>query len=516
MGELRVRYLTPVLLSLVVVAVAGAEGRAAEPDAPALAALIDRHVERRLLSEGLRPAEPADDAEFLRRVYLDLHGVIPTREQADRFLADSHAEKRARLVETLLASPRYGQYLADLWQGYLISPLADDRWARADRFRRWLATQFNTRSWDRIASTLLTATGRMQDDPAVIYLVEGRHPRSVADLTDLTSRYFLGIRLNCAQCHDHPSVDWRQEDFWGMAAFFAQVQTPGRAKQVYQLGVVDDPRLTLAALKDAGMIDGFTPRPPTFLRGQELAAGRGPARAALAQWMTSPQNPYFARAMANRTWWQLFGRGIVQPVDDMHEANPPSHPELLELLTRRFAESGFDLKFLTRAIVLSRAYQRTSRPGDLGGQGQAALFGRMSIKVLSAGQLYESLETIFGPPAGSKARQGARVEFVQFFGEDSDPDPTAYRRGIPQLLRQMNSGQFTGPNADALAARLLTPGRPPGEVVTDLFLTVLSRRPTPDEQSQFKSYVERCGSAEIACREWAWTLVMTSEFSLNH
>ena len=514
------RCLNRVLLTVLLVAAAGPEVSAAEPNAAALAGLIDRHVEQRLDNDGLRPAESADDAEFLRRVYLDLQGVVPTREQSDAFLSDSHPDKRARLVDALLASARYGEYLADVWQGYLMSPLTDDRWSRADRLRQWLATQFNTRRWDEVASALLTAAGKMQEEPAVTYLIEGRHPRGVADLTDLTSRYFLGVRLNCAQCHDHPVVDWRREDFWGMAAFFAQVQTPGRAKQVYQLGVVDDPRLTLAALKDAGTIDGFQPRSPTFLRGQEFVTDKRPARVALAEWMTSPQNPYFARAMVNRTWWRLFGRGIVEPVDDMHEANPPSHPEVLDLLARRFAESGFDLKFLTRAIVLSRAYQRTSRPGDDGGQKQVALYGRMSIKVLSAGQLYDSLSTIFGPPAGKaggKAGPGARVEFVQFFGEDADADadPTAYRRGVPHLLRLMNSGQFTGRNLDALVARLLTPGRPPDDVATDLFLTILSRRPTSNERAKFKSYVERCGSAQDACREWAWALVMTSEFSLN-
>jgi hypothetical protein len=504
-----------------VAAAAGRQCRADAADAGDVSALIDQQVDSRLRTEGLRPAEAADDAEFLRRVYLDLHGVIPPREQAERFLADADPAKRARLVDALLASPRYGDHLADLWSADLISPLADDRDSRADRLRSWLAGQFNTGRWDRIASGLLTATGKMEDNPAVTYLIEGRLPRSAPDLTDLVSRYFLGVRLNCAQCHDHPLVHWKQQDFWGMAAFFAQIQTPGRAKQVYQVGVVDDPRLTLSSLRDAGMIDGFMPRAPTFLGGQEMRPGKEANRAALAGWMTSPENPYFARATANRTWWRLFGRGIVQPVDDMHEANPASHPQLLDLLARRFIESGFDLKFLTRAVVLSRAYQRTSRPGESGesGEKQAALFGRMSIKVLSAGQLYDSLETVFGPPAkvsGADVRRGSRREFTQFFGENGEPDPTAYRRGIPHLLRQMNSGQFDGPNLDELLARLAAPGRSPDEVAADLFLTILSRRPTGDERARFRSHLPRAGSEREAYRELAWALMMSSEFSLNH
>jgi hypothetical protein len=225
--------------------------------------------------------------------------------------------------------------------------------------------------------------------------------------------------------------------------------------------------------------------------------------------------------MANRTWWRLFGRGIVHPVDDMHEAHPPSHPELLDLLARRFAESGFDLKFLTRAIALSRAYQRTSRPDASAAVAdrQAALFGRMSIKVLSAGQLYDSLETVFGAPVktpGVNSRNGARHEFTEFFGDGGDPDPTAYRRGIPHHLRQMNSRQFAGRNVDDLVERMMTPGRSPDEVGSDLFLAMLSRRPTGDEQATFGSYLGSAGSAHDACRELAWVLMMTSEFSLNH
>jgi hypothetical protein len=508
------------VLALIVTAVTalGGECRAAGPDAAELAAQIDRHVEARLAAEKVRPAEPADDAEFLRRVYLDLHGVVPTAEQAARFLADTRPDRRACLIDALLAAPRYGEYLADVWQGYLVSPLADDRQARADRLRQWLAGRFDSETWDRIATELLTATGKVDENPAVGYLIEGRLPRTVPDLTDLASRYFLGVRLNCAQCHDHPFVAWKQPDFWGMAAFFTQVQTPGKPKLVYQVGLKDYPEVTLESLKD-GAPDGFLARRPTFLGGEEARPGKGVTnRAALAAWMTAADNPYFARAMVNRTWWRLFGRGIVNPVDDMHAANRPSHPELLDLLARRFAESGFDLKSLTRAIVSSRAYQRTSRPGDDPGR-QAALFGRMSAKILSARQLYDSLVAVLGPPArkpGGGPRADARAEFVQFFSDDGDPAPTAYRRGIPHVLRLMNSDQFAGRNMSALAERVATPGRSADDVAGDLFLAALARRPTPDERKVFRDHVARAGSVGDATRELAWALLMTSEFSLNH
>src|SRR5262245_21904804 len=513
------RWLTCIFLALAVVTAAGRTSRAAEPDAAELAALIDRHVEARLKAERVPPAEPADDAEFLRRVYLDLHGVVPTGEQAARFLADTRPDRRARLVDALLADPRYGEYLSDVWPGYAVSPPADDRRARADQFRKWLAERFNTKTWDRITTDLLTATGKMDENPAVIYLIEGRLPRTAPDLADLTSRYFLGVRLSCAQCHDHPFVAWKQQDFWGMAAFFTQVQTPGKSKLVYTAGIKDYPELTLDSLKKDGVPDGFLSRPPTFLGGEAAPDDKKTTnRAALAAWLTSAKNPYFARAMANRTWWRLFGRGLVNPVDDMHTANPASHPELLDLLAKRFAESGFDHKFLTRAIVSSRAYQRTSRPGDALDK-QAALFGRMSAKVLSAGQLYDSLVAVLGPPArkpGAGPQADTRAEFVQSFSDDGDPDPTAYRRGIPHLLRQMNSDQFGGRNVPALAARLAEQDRSAEDVAADLFLAILSRRPTADEQKLFGAHATRTGSLETATRELAWALLLTSEFSLNH
>lgn len=512
-----IRILFPFLLVAVI------HCRAGEEDAAKLATLIDQQIDVRLRTEGVKAAALADDSEFVRRVYLDLHGRVPALEKTTRFLDDAAPDKRARLVNSLLADARYGEYLADIWQGYLMSPFADDQTKRADRLRDWLAEQFNTKRWDQIVTDVITAGGRMEDNPAVVYLIEGRLPRAVPDLTDLTTRYFMGVRLNCAQCHDHPFTKWKQEEFWGMAAFFTQIQTPKRAKQVYEKGVVDDPTLTLANLKDAGVPDGFMQRAPAFLGGGELTdvmkAKSVPHRAVLAGWMTAQNNPYFARAMVNRTWWRLFGRGIVQPVDDMHEANAPSHPELLDLLSRKFADSGFDLKFLTRAIVSSRAYQRTSQPGESADK-QAVLFGRMCIKVLSAGQLYDSLETIAGPPAkvtGIDVRQGARWEFTKFFGESGDPNPTEYRRGIPHLLRQMNSGQFTGRNLDMLVTQLAGAGdRPVEEIASDLFLTTLSRRPTENELRKVKSYVERAGSKEGGLGELAWALIMTSEFSLNH
>ena len=493
-------------------------------DATPLSELIDRQIQSRLDANGLKRVSAADDAEFLRRVTLDLHGVVPAAEVAARFLESSDAQKRMRLIDELLASPRFGEHFGDVWRGYLISPLAGEQRLQTERFAGWMAGRFNDNDgWDQIAYDLLTATGKMEENPAVTYLIEGRYPVGVTDLTDLSSRYFLGVRLNCAQCHDHPFVEWKQQDYWGMAAFFAQIQTPGRPKVVYRLGVQDDPKITLATLQDADALEGFAPRPPTFLGGEALPASSDEIhRVALARWVTSPENTYFARAMVNRMWWHFFGRGIVNPVDDMHAGNAPTHPELLDLLSRRFAASGFDLKFLCRSIVNSRTYQQTSRPGEQA-EAEAEQFARMSVKVLTAEQLYDSLVTILGPPGktrGIDTRLGARYEFTRFFSGDGDPEPTGYGRGIPHALRLMNSPQFAGRNLDSLVSRLAALELPAPEAaekaIDELFLMILARRPTAAEQQLARDHLNGVDLAPAAYRELAWALLMSSEFSLNH
>lgn len=490
-------------------------------EAGILAGLIDRHVQARLESEGLTPTPQAEDAEFVRRVYLDLHGVVPTVDQTTRFLSDSDPDKREQLIKLLLSNPRYGDYFGDVWRRRLLSPLVSDQRVPAERFADWLATRFNENAgWDRIASELLTATGKLEENAAVTYLIEGRYPLSVTDLTDLSSRYFLGIRLNCAQCHDHPFVEWKRRDYWGMAAFFAQIQTPGRPKVVYRAGVKDDAKLTLASLQHADAIEGLQPVPPTFLSGPEFRADDDtPYRVALAQWVTARENPYFAKAMVNRLWWHFFGRGIVNPVDDMHAGNAPSHPELLDQMSQRFAESDFDLKLLCRAITHSRTYQQTSRPGD---QREDAdrLFARMSLKVLTPEQLYDSLVTILGPPskrARIDNRLGAREEFRQFFAGDGDPDPLRYERGIPHLLRLMNSPQFADRNVEALAAHIQTETGAAEELAERLFLTILSRRPTTAEtQLVVAQLADASAPRPVISQRIARALLLSSEFSLNH
>ncbi len=497
-------------------------GRASEPssrvkaqkmDAVALARLIDDHIEKRLKAEQIPCSPRTDDAEFLRRAYLDIHGVIPTVDQARAFLENNAPDRRARLIDDLLGSQRYAANFADIWHNHLYPANANQR-IKPEALVDWLEHGFQTQTWDRIVHDLVTAIGSQDKNGAVTYMLKGRFTLSVTEMTDLTSRSFLGVRLNCAQCHNHPFAAWKQSDYWGMAAFFTQIQ---RLKPVIAFTAIAETNVDPRKLPEAAML-----REPQFLGGAMFKAGADQSlRKALADWMVSRDNPFFARAMVNRMWGHFFGRGLINPVDDMHDGNLPSHPELLEALTEQFKANDLDLKYLCRAISLSETYQRTSKP--LAGNGKDdRLFSRMLVKVLTPEQLFDSLVVSTGN-VGNRSSAGKpinnpRTEFAAFFRTEGEVDPTSYSRGIPQALRLMNSGQFLGPRSEAfITKQMVEPGATPAQAVDRFYLRVLSRRPNAEESVRMLKYLEQPGAErQQLYAEIVWALLNSSEFSLNH
>ena len=475
---------------------------------------IDAQIAAELSSAGLTAAAVADDAEFIRRVYLDLHGVVPTAESVRAFLNDAALNKRAQLIDRLLADRRFAFHLADQWDDYLM-PGTDDLQVEKKRLTAWLEESFETQSWDQIAYELLTASGKREENAAVVYLLKGRETLTPPEVTDLVSQYFMGVRLNCAQCHDHPFTTLKQAEYWGMAAFFTEIQYTDRRQQ--KSGIIrDDIAVPLAKLENAEKL-----RTPKFLGSDAYEDRSGvPRRAALAEWLTSPSNPYFARAMVNRTWAGLFGRGLVEPVDDMHDEVAGTHPELLAALTDRFVASGFDLRDLCRAICNSAAYQRTSMPQP-SRELETASYDRMAVKVLTPEQLYDSLAIVVpssGPVKGGRAAD-PREEFVRFFRSEGEPNPLAYTRGIPQTLRMMNSQRLVSPsNEGNLVSRIVGAETiPTAEALERLYLHALSRKPTDDERKTLDDFLARHpGTREEAYAEILWALLNGSEFSLNH
>ena len=475
---------------------------------------IDEQLDSKLKSAGLVAAPLATDAEFLRRVSLDLHGVVPTAGEVRTFLNDTTTDKRAKLIDRLLADRRFAVHLADQWDDFLM-PGTDDLQVEKKRLTEWLEESFQNQSWDHIAYDLLTASGKREENPAVVYLLKGRETLNPAELTDLTSQYFLGVRLNCAQCHDHPFTTLKQYEYWGMAAFFTEIQYTDRRQQKSGL-IRDDAAVPLEKLENAAKL-----RTPKFLGSEAFQARSGvPRRTALAEWITSANNPYFARSMANRTWAQLFGRGLVDPVDDMHHDNGATHQDLLAALAERLTASGFDLRDLYRAICNSAAYQRTSMPLP-GRELETASYERMAVKVLTPEQLYNSLAIVVpasGPLKGGRSAD-PRDEFVRFFRSEGEPNPMAYTRGIPQTLRMMNSPQLLSPsNEAALVRRIVEPdSAAAADAIERLYIHVLARKPTGDERKTLDDFLAaHPGERDQAYAEILWALINSSEFSLNH
>jgi hypothetical protein len=491
-----------------------------------LALHIDKRVGQKVRAEKVTLSPRTDDAEFLRRAYLDLTGKIPTAGKAAAFLDSKDPGKRAKLIDELLESPDYGKHMADVWQALLLPRSSVNRQLLQyyPHVEKWLEEEFNRNTpWDKMTRAVLTASGPVNKTGPVAYWLANGTPDKA---TDNVTRMFLGVQLQCAQCHNHPFTDWKQDEYWGMAAFFAKVRPDGNPRQAARNGgTISISESARAAGRRRPAATGKV-LPPKFLGGgRPRVRSNEPVRPLLADWLTSPKNPYFARAMVNRTWGQLFGRGFVNPVDDMHEGNACSHPELLAELTAQFTASGFDLKHLFRAVCNSQTYQRSSKPAGNNAGAAPELFARMAVKPLTPGQLYDSLTLLVGSPAARPAarrapqgaaarRQGAtpRSAFVNFFGIEDGADPTEYQAGIPQALRLMNAAQF---NRTSLLSPVLRSSRGKAEATEKLYLAVLSRRPTSAETARIEAYLRKAGSEREGFSGVLWALMNSSEFALN-
>lgn len=489
----------------------------------ALIRRIDELIEAKLKTAGFSPAPQATDDEFLRRIYLDLAGVIPRVAEAREFLGDSAADKRSRLIDKLLDSPAHATHLANTWRGILLpGGLNPEQINNVVGVQNWLRQRFveNLR-YDNLVAELLVASDGGEAGPALYYTSLDLAPEKLASST---ARIFLGLQIECAQCHDHPFDHWKQRDFWGYAAFFAQLKQPdmaganvrGRARLIDQdKGDVKLPNTEEVVL----------PKYPsgTSPGQQEL----GTRREQLAIWMASRNNPFLARAGVNRAWWQLFGRGFVEPVDDLGRHNAASHPELLDELTAYFIKTGFDLRELYRALVSTATYQRTSvwtaepvPPADL--------YAHMSVKTLTADQLYDSvnrvlhrrpLTTMNGVNLNSPLLDPQRQAFVAKV-QSSGRNFLDYQAGVLQALSVLNGSEVaeaTDPERSPLLGSMNAPFFTDGERIESLFLATFSRQPNQHEVRLCeKRLAFPTGDRAAAYSDILWALLNSAEFALNH
>jgi Ca2+-binding EF-hand superfamily protein len=488
----------------------------------AMAERIDAHIFGALVASGVVAAPPSDDAEFFRRIWLDIAGTIPPAAEVRDFLRDDHVEKRRRAVEQLLDSPEYVNHFADVWRFALIpEAAADSRLRNLDPpLEGWLRQRLieNT-PYDELVRELLTAPLDSQAaatlSPAAFFLAKQRAPEKLAASA---SRVFLGVRLECAQCHDHPFDDWTRQQFWQFAAFFAEVAPPSPVKAPNSIGASSRRRIAIPdtdQVVEAVFLDGARPEPV-----------RSP-RAELAGWITDGDNPYFARAAVNRLWAHFFGAGLVEPPDDFAPANPASHPELLAELAEDFADHGFDLKHLIRAITASRAYQLSSAGGDADGSPQQ--FARMAVKPLSPEQRWASLVQATGyppliwrtTPRSSARRSNPEFEFRQQFAGGAGA-AIEQEMSVPQTLLLMNGPLTTlavDPEQGRTLAAVIAFPLTPREQIKALYLATLSRPPRQDEWEGLELYVldgGPRGDPDLALSDVFWALLNSAEFGTNH
>jgi hypothetical protein len=509
----------------------------ADPPLPdALARRIDELLAREQQAHQVTAAPRADDAEFLRRAYLDLTGRIPKVSDVRAFLADKDPQKRARLIANLLQTPRHATRFATTWRALLTPEITAGGQAGVFQagFEAWLYQKFRGNApYDRMVFELLTVPIAADANAAEVVLRDFEKANALAfyavkdaapeNLAAATSRLFLGVQLECAQCHDHPFAQWTRAQFWNQAAFFAGIQRQGRTIFQPLIETPDQRKLP-------GGAGGKKDIPALFLDGKQPDFVPGvSSRVALARWITAADNHYFARATVNRLWGQLFGRGIVDPVDNFHDDNPPSHPDLLDELARAFVQSKFDLHYILTAMTLTEAYQRTSARTHAS-QDDPRWFARMAVKALTGEQFYDSLVLATGfrePQPGAKPGKGAkggavspRSQFLAQFalrGPAGEPE-TSVQQALTLMHGKFITDATTVKTSATLTAAAETPHLKTPERIEMLYLATLSRLPTERELQIALHHVSKADASREPERlaDVFWVLLNSAEFRLNH
>lgn len=493
---------------------------------------IDTHVFAKLKLLSIPPSDLADDATFCRRVFLDLIGLPPTPEELRRFLDDPAADKRARLIDALLDRPEYVDHWALKWSDLLGCNQRFTGKKGAFSYHRWIHGQVAANTpLDRFARQIITASGSNYTNPAASFY---RRVRSPEEAAEAVSQLFLGVRVQCARCHNHPQERWTQDDYYGLAAFFGQVRYKNGPQYYEQYNkeetVYLDPRGRVVQPRTGAVM----PPKPLGAPAPEVAE-RGDRRAALADWIASPENPFFARAVANRLWSHVMGRGIVEPVDDLRESNPPASAELLDALADDLASHGFDAKRTLRLICNSRTYQLSSRPDVLNADDDR-YFSHARVRLLPAESLLDAIsqvtgvpERLFQLPPGSRAAEvpdgELPHEFLRTFGAPPRSTACECERQSDSTLEQalqVVAGRTVHAKLVApenRVGRLLDSGADADAVVSELFLAALSRPPTTPERDLALARLAPTTSPEDrrrAAEDLLWSLLNHPEFLFRH
>jgi hypothetical protein len=500
---------------------------------------IDQYVFDKLRKFQIVPSNLASDSEFLRRVCLDLTGVLPPPQRVREFLASTDPRKREKLIDALIASPEFVDYwtfrFAELFRVSIFGNGLSPKWM--EEYWEWIRNNVETnRPYDQVARERIASEGYK---PPTRHFLPYNVVGTPADAMAEEVRVFMGRRLDCAQCHNHPYENWSQDQFWGMAAFFSRTF---RMSQV----VMDHPTDMDLGTKDVGgSLDLLHPRTkavvkPAVLDNSQLnLTPECNPRQQLAHWMTS--HPYFAEAAVNRIWGDFFARGIVDPVDDFRSTNPPTHPELLAALAKDFRDHGYDLRRLMKTIVSSRTYQLSHAPNATN-RDDVTNFSRCLSRGLDAEVLLDAVADVTGIPETfttaitegatvGQAPRGTRAiqlrdpdtffsRFLEIYGR-SNRGAVPERNNKPNLSQALHVlagatyiDRLSRPNSRL--AKLLESGASDAKIFTEFYLAALSRPPAADEVQAFETILAQRGDREAGLREFVWALISSREFAENH
>jgi len=485
---------------------------------------IDDLVDRQLKVLQLAPTALCTDETFVRRVYLDLIGLLPTIAEVEAFVENVDACKREKLIDELLERAEYGQFWALKWGDLLRINKQQVSPAGVHKFNRWLVQSISENMpYDQFAQALLLATGSTFENPPANYY---RTAMDVNDAAETSAQIFLGSRLECCKCHNHPFEKWTQDNYYGFAAFFNRVQRkPTRRTDELIIWAIDE---------------GEVVQPRTKQVMQPWLPGIGDVddspgidrREALVEWLTSPDNETFAAVEVNRIWSHVMGRGIVDPVDDFRSSNPPSNPHLLEALATSFREHGFDRKYILRQILNSRTYQASSVPA-MDSFDDGRYFSYYRPRMLSAEQLFDAIgsftgqiDSFTGLPVGIRATQlpspDVNLEFLEVFGQPKRETPCQCERvsevNLSQAL-QIANGQLVHNKLIAPEGRLQTLLRSEltqEQRITQLFMAAYARRPNAREIETATAHFSKQTKPDLALQDLAWALINSNEFLMQH
>jgi hypothetical protein len=507
---------------------------------------VDEQVLAKLRTLRTNPSPPCSDSEFVRRAYLDLLGILPSAEEAKSFVADASPDKRARLIDQLLERPEYADHWALKWSDLLRNEeRALDR-KGVQNFHHWIRESFaQNKPLDQFAREILSGRGSTYANPPANYY---RANREAAVRGEATAQLFLGVRLQCAQCHNHPFDRWTQDDYYDWADVFGRVDYKlienlrrdrnDKHEFVGEQIVFEAPD---GDIKNARTGQNAKPR---FLGAASASVDSNSRLESLAAWVTSPKNPYFAKAQVNRIWFHLMGRGIVDPIDDFRATNPPSHPELLDALAKDFVEHGYDIKHIIRVIATSNAYAAGSTPNDTNADDEVN-YSHATPRRLTAEQLLDAQHQVTAVPAeftgypkGLRAGQLPGVRVPRSGGGRRQTPPSAdaflFTFGKPprELACECERSTDTtlgqafqligGPEVSRLIAdpdnrlaQILRSGASDESAITDLYWAALSRPPTTEELTTLANHVKTTKDRRKGLEDVLWALLNSKEFVLR-